>query len=103
MNLKATVFCIMMLAACNFASAQATAIIPNKAGFSIPRLFMDSCSSNVSLGKASLIVNPLTHAGKRYVGVYQLNVFPYFFKNEKGTLELKLRMILCTSSWVESR
>jgi hypothetical protein len=88
MNLKATVFSLAMLAVCNWAGAQATVIIPNSMGLIIPKLYMDSCSSYVSMGKASLTVNPLTHTGKFYVGDYQLNVLPYYFKNEKGTLEL---------------
>jgi hypothetical protein len=50
---------------------------------------IDPSSTTVSLGKASLIVNPLTHKGKFYGGDYQLKVVPYFFQSEKGTLELE--------------
>jgi len=46
-----------------------------------------SCAS-VALGKASLIVSPLTHRDGNYVGDYQLKVRPYFFKSEKGSLLL---------------
>jgi hypothetical protein len=49
------------------------------------RLFIDPSSA---LGKASLIVSPLTHRDGTYVGDYQLKVGPYFFKSEKGTLVL---------------
>ena len=38
--------------------------------------------------KVRLIVEPLTHKGKFYVGSYRLKVFPYFFKSETGTLKL---------------
>jgi hypothetical protein len=52
------------------------------------KLFIDPSSTSVALGKASLIVSPLTHRNGNYVGDYQLKVRPYFFKSEKGTLVL---------------
>ena len=52
------------------------------------RLFIDPSSASVALGKASLIVSPLTHRDGDYAGDYQLKVRPYFFKSEKGTLLL---------------
>jgi hypothetical protein len=52
------------------------------------RLFIDPSSTSVALGKASLIVSPLTHRDGDYAGDYQLKVRPYFFKSEKGTLLL---------------
>jgi hypothetical protein len=52
------------------------------------KLFIDPRSTSVALGKASLIVSPLTHRDANYVGDYQLKVRPYFFKSEKGTLLL---------------
>ena len=52
------------------------------------KLFIDPSSTSVTLGKASLIVSPLTHRNGNYEGDYQLKVRPYFFKNEKGTLLL---------------
>lgn len=52
------------------------------------KLFIDPSSTSVALGKASLIVSPLTHRGGNYVGTYQLKVRPYYFKSEKGTLLL---------------
>lgn len=55
---------------------------------SIPKLFVDPSSSRVSLGKATLTVNPLNHKGALYVGDYQLNVVPYFFMGETGVLQL---------------
>jgi hypothetical protein len=48
------------------------------------RLFIDPSSTSVALGKASLIVSPLTHRNGTYVGDYQLKVRPYFFKSEKA-------------------
>jgi hypothetical protein len=52
------------------------------------KLFIDPSSTAVHLGKATLIVSPLTHRGGNYVGDYQLKVRPYFFKSETGTLVL---------------
>ena len=52
------------------------------------KLFIDPSSTSLALGKASLIVSPLTHQEGNYVGDYQLKVVPYFFKSEKGTLLL---------------
>ena len=53
------------------------------------RMFVDPSSTTVSHNKVRLIVGPLTHQGKFYVGSYQLKVFPYFFKSEAGTLKLE--------------
>ena len=52
------------------------------------KLFIDPSSTSLLLGKASLIVSPLTHRNGNYVGDYQLKVKPYFFKSETGTLLL---------------
>ena len=45
-------------------------------------------SSSVALGKASLIVSPLTHRDGNYVGDYQHKAEPYFSKSDKGSLVL---------------
>jgi hypothetical protein len=52
------------------------------------RMLVDPSSSSVALGKADLVVSPLTHGGAAYLGDYQLKVTPYFFKSEKGKLQL---------------
>jgi len=52
------------------------------------KLVIGPSSTSVALGKASLIVSPLTHRDGSYVGDYQLKVKPYFFKSEKGSLVL---------------
>lgn len=51
-------------------------------------LVIDPSATSVALGKASLIVSPLTHRDGNYVGNYRLKVRPYFFKNEQGSLLL---------------
>ena len=50
------------------------------------KLFIDPSSTSVRLGKATLIVSPLTRRGGNYIGDYQLKVRPYFFKSETGSL-----------------
>lgn len=52
------------------------------------KLFIDPSSTPVRLGKATLIVSPLTRRGGNYIGDYQLKVRPYFFKSETGSLVL---------------
>jgi hypothetical protein len=52
------------------------------------RLFIDPSSTSVRLGKATLIVGPLSRRGGNYIGDYQLKVRPYFFKSETGSLIL---------------
>jgi hypothetical protein len=52
------------------------------------KLVIGPSSASVAMGKASLIVSPLTHRDGNYVGDYQLKVRPYFFKSEKGSLLL---------------
>src|SRR4029077_11852315 len=52
------------------------------------KLFIDPSSTSVRLGKATLIVSPLSRRGGNYIGDYQLKVRPYFFKSETGTLVL---------------
>ena len=52
------------------------------------KLFIDPSSTSVRLGKATLIVSPLSRRGGDYIGDYQLKVRPYFFKSETGSLVL---------------
>jgi hypothetical protein len=53
------------------------------------KMLIDSSSTSVRFGKATLIVSPLTRRGGNYIGDYQLKVRPYFFKSEKGSLLLE--------------
>lgn len=52
------------------------------------KLFIDPSSSSVAGGKAYLIVAPLIYQAESYGGDYQLKVRPFFFKSEKGVLQL---------------
>jgi hypothetical protein len=51
-------------------------------------LFIEPSSSSVAGGKAYLVVAPLFPEAESYRGDYQLKVRPYFFKSEKGVLNL---------------
>ena len=51
-------------------------------------LMIDPSSMPVSAGKATLTIGALHRADGVYTGDYRINVFPYFYKNEKGTLAI---------------
>jgi hypothetical protein len=51
-------------------------------------LMIDSSSMPVDGGEATLTVGPLQRANGVYSGDYEITVFPYFFKNEQGTLSV---------------
>jgi hypothetical protein len=80
------VFLILGVTSCIYAeTSNSTAETSNAV---TRKLFVDPSSTSIALGKASLIVSPLTHRDGDYVGDYQLKVRPYFFKSEKGALFL---------------
>ena len=51
-------------------------------------LMIDPSSMPVAGGKATLIIGALQRANGVYSGNYKIEVFPYFFKNEKGRLTI---------------
>ena len=51
-------------------------------------LIIDSSSMPVAAGKATLTIGPLKRVNGVYTGNYTVKLFPYFFKNEKGTLAI---------------
>jgi hypothetical protein len=51
-------------------------------------LIIDPSSMAITAGEATLTIGALQRADGVYSGNYKLNVFPYFFKNEKGTLAI---------------
>jgi hypothetical protein len=75
---------LALLAAC-FSNAHAAPVSTNSAPFN-RILLVDSCSTPVAAGKATLIIGPLQRTNGTFIGEYRLKVFPYFFKNEKGRL-----------------
>jgi hypothetical protein len=42
----------------------------------------------IAEGKATLIIGALQRANGVYTGGYKIKIFPYFLKNEKGTLAI---------------
>ena len=88
MRLTITIFVFLMLRVASCIRAEqfnSTAETSNPVAW---KLSIDPSSTSVALGKASLIVSPLTHRDGNYVGDYKLKVRSYFFKSEKGTLLL---------------
>jgi hypothetical protein len=49
-------------------------------------LMIDPSSMPVDVGKATLTIGALQRVDGVYMGDYKITVFPYFLKNEKGTL-----------------
>ena len=88
MRLTIAVFVFLILGDTRCIHAERSNLTAKTSNAVTRKLFIDPSSSSVALGKASLIVSPLTHRGGNYVGTYQLKVRPYFFKSEKGSLLL---------------
>ena len=51
-------------------------------------LMIDSSSMPVDAGTATLTIGPLQRTNGIYTGDYKLKVFPWFFKNQTGTLAI---------------
>src|SRR3984957_20785694 len=51
-------------------------------------LVIDPSSMPIAGGKATLIIGALQRTKGVYAGDYKIKVFPYFSKNEKGTLAI---------------
>ena len=88
MRLTITIFVFLMVCVASCIHAEKFNSTAETSDPVARRLFIDPSSASVALGKASLIVSPLTHRDGDYAGDYQLKVRPYFFKSEKGTLLL---------------
>src|SRR3982074_2347813 len=88
MRLTIAVFVFLILGVTSCIHAERSNSTAETANPVTRKLFIDPSSASVALGKASLIVSPLTHRDGNYVGDYQLKVRPYFFKSEKGSLLL---------------
>ncbi len=87
-KLTIAVFVFLMLGATSVVHAERPDSTAGTSGAGTRKLFINPSSTSVALGKAGLIVSPLTHRDGNYVGNYQLKVRPYFFKSEKGSLLL---------------
>ena len=51
-------------------------------------LLIDPSSMPITAGKVTLSITSLQRTDGVYAGEYKLNVFPYFYKNEKGRLAI---------------
>jgi hypothetical protein len=51
-------------------------------------LMIDPSSMPVAAGKATLTIGALVRVNGVYTGGYRINVSPYFYKNEKGKLNI---------------
>jgi hypothetical protein len=65
--------------------AAATNSVPN-----YQTLIIDSSSMPVDAGTATLIIGALQRANGVYSGNYKIKVFPWFSKNENGTLAINV-------------
>jgi hypothetical protein len=88
MRLTIAVFVFLILSGISWLHAETSKPTAEIADGVTRKLFIDPAATSVALGKASLIVSPLTHRDGNYVGNYRLKVKPYFFKSEKGSLFL---------------
>ena len=89
---------MMPLAACLLAGCQSPPAVAPPQSNAAPAatktatagriLMIDPSSMPVAAGKATLIIGPLQRADGVYAGDYQMKVFPYFLKNEKGRLAI---------------
>ena len=51
-------------------------------------LLIDASSMPVAAGQATLIIGELRRTNGVYTGEYRIKVFPYFYKNENGSLAI---------------
>lgn len=52
------------------------------------KMVLEPSAASLAGGKARLTTSALRRQAGRYIGNYQLKVFPYAFKNETGTLSI---------------
>jgi hypothetical protein len=89
MKMIPSVFGGVLLFASVFLNAQEAPHFQQKPAPIYRKVYIDPGSTSVSLGKVSLNVSPLSHVGKFFTGGYAIKVTPYFYKSEKGALELE--------------
>jgi hypothetical protein len=78
---------LLALLATSWSAAYAVPVSTNSAVTS-RILMIDSSSMPVDAGKATLTIGALQRTNGVYAGDYKLKVFPWFLKNEKGTLAI---------------
>ena len=78
---------LLALLAAGWSTAHAAPAVTNSAPAG-RILMIDSSSMPVDAGNATLIIGPLSRTNGIFAGDYRLKVFPWFLKNEKGTLAI---------------
>jgi hypothetical protein len=81
-----TVVFLVLFAA--YSSGAQAAQSPKTSARIIGGFFIDPSSTSIKGGKASLIVGALRRNAGTHIGNCQLEVSPYFFMSEKGTLSM---------------
>jgi hypothetical protein len=81
------VFFLLALLAAVGGLAQAAPVAASSAA-TYRILLIDPSSMPVAAGKATLIIGALQRANGVFTGDYQIKIFPYFLKNEKGRLAI---------------
>jgi hypothetical protein len=85
-NVLGAVVFLALVAAHSFGAQAAQP--PKTSARIIGGFFIDPSSTSIKGGKASLVVGALRRNAGTYIGDYQLEVSPYFFMSEKGTLSM---------------
>ena len=78
---------LLALLAAGWSAAYAAPVSTNSAPAN-RILMIDSSSMPVDAGTATLTIGPLQRTNGIYTGDYKLKVFPWFFKNQTGTLAI---------------
>ena len=78
---------LLALLAAGWSAAHAAELSTNSAPAN-RILMIDSSSMPVAAGNATLTIGALQRADGVYTGNYKITVFPWFSKNEKGTLAI---------------
>ncbi len=78
------ILCLLLLA-CSSGMAQAAAT--NSAS---RVLILKNSTTPLPTAEATLIIGPLTRTNDVYAGDFKVNVFPYFFKSDRGLLAINV-------------
>jgi hypothetical protein len=81
-----TILCLLLLAS-SWCAAQAAPAATNSAS---RVLILENSTMPLPTARATLIIGPLTRTNGVYTGDFNLNVFPYFFKSDRGWLAINV-------------
>jgi len=77
----------LLLLASSWCAAQPA---PTATNFTSPVLILENSTMPLTTAEATLIVGPLTRSNGTYVGEFKVNIFPYFFKSDRGRLSINV-------------